>query len=357
MRYIPGYQQLSEAEIPVIRRARLVEFLVNRPAPQAAPEAQLSDLTFAHAPASDTFEEAIMNPGGKHHAIGNIAPRILLTMLSAALLIQVAEAQQPYVQTSKLPFVLPLFYWPTESAEAPPQSSAFVIPGGTILPVRLNTALSSTKSKSQQTITARVMQDIPLPNGSKVREGAVLLGHIVEVIPEHSPSGASISLQFDHLRSAHETISLTTSLRALAGPMEVLEAQTPDTGPGEGDVFEWMSTTQIGGDHVYGLGGPVTTADNPAEVVGTRLNNGVLGHITAKQGTKCAGAVDGNSALQALWVFSSDACGAYGLEHVHIAHAGRSAPTGLIILCSDNGRLKISAGTAMLLRVRSRVPQ
>jgi hypothetical protein len=293
-----------------------------------------------------------MNPGGKPHAIGTIAPRILLTMLSAAPFIQIAEAQQPYLQASKLPFVPPFFYSPTESAEAPAPSSAFVIPNGTILPVRLNTTLSSTKSKSRQTITARVMQDVPLPNGSKIRQGAVLVGHIVEVIPGQSPIGASISLQFDQLRSAHQTISLTTSVRALAGPMAVLEAQTPDSGPGEGDVFEWMPTTQIGGDQVYGVGGPVTTADNPAEVVGIRLDDGVLGHVTAKHGTKCAGAIDGNSALQALWVFSSDACGAYGLEHVHITHAGRSSPAGLIVLSSDHGQLKISAGTTMLLRVR-----
>jgi hypothetical protein len=225
------------------------------------------------------------------------------------------------------------------------------------MPVRLNTSLSSANIKSGQTVTARVMQDVPLANGSKIREGATLLGHVVEVIPEHSPIGASISLQFEHLRSARETISLITSLRALAGPMAVLEAQTPDIGPGEGDVFEWMPTTQIGGDRVYGVGGPVTTADHSAEVVGTRLEDGVLGHVTAKQGTKCAGTVDGNRALQALWVFSSNACGAYGLEHVHIAHAGRSEPAGLIVLSSDHGGLKISAGTAMLLRVRRQVSQ
>ena len=269
-------------------------------------------------------------------------------MLSAALPIQIAEARQPDLQPSKLPSMPLLFYWPTDSAEAP----AFVIPSGTILPVRLNTALSSTKSKLRQNITARVMQEVPLPNGSKIRDGAILVGHIVEVIPEQSSIGASISFQFDHLRSAHKTISLTTSLRAMAGPMAVLEAQTPDSGPGEGDVFEWVSTTQIGGDHAYGVGGPVTTADNPTEVVGTRLDDGVLGHVSAKQGTKCAGTMDGNSALQALWVFSSDACGAYGLEHVHIAHAGRSGPARLIVLSSDHGQLKISAGTAMLLRVR-----
>jgi hypothetical protein len=85
--------------------------------------------------------------------------------------------------------------------------------------------------------------------------------------------------------------------------------------------------------------------------VGKAVNGGVLSQVRAKEGTNCRGAIDGNDSPQALWVFSSDACGIYGLEHISITHAGRTDPTGVIVLTSNNGKLKIAAGTGMLLRV------
>jgi hypothetical protein len=116
-------------------------------------------------------------------------------------------------------------------------------------------------------------------------------------------------------------------------------------------VYEWLATVQIGGHVVYGKGGLVTVADNPNQIVGKEVYGGVLANVTAKEGTKCRGDVDGNNAPQALWVFSHDACGTYGLEHISIAHAGRSEPLGLIVLASDKGALKIPGGAGMLLRV------
>ena len=173
----------------------------------------------------------------------------------------------------------------------------------------------------------------------------------MEVIPGDSALGARVSIQFDTLRSSQRVIPISTSLRAIAGPIEAAQAQTPQSGSGEGDDLEWMDTTQIGGDSVYGLGGPVTAAKNASLVVGKKVAGGVLSQVRAKEGTKCRGAIDGNNSLQALWVFSSDACGTYGIEHLHIAHAGRTGPAGVIVLSSDSGTLKIRSGTAMLLRV------
>jgi hypothetical protein len=133
--------------------------------------------------------------------------------------------------------------------------------------------------------------------------------------------------------------------------MEVLDAQTPKTGPDRGTPSNWQTTTQIGGDVVYGVGGPVTTAEDAEGVVGTGVDSGVLSRLSAKQNTKCRGVIPGKAEPQALWVFSSDACGAYGLEHLHISHAGRSDPTGLIVLSSDARKLGAPSGTGMLLRV------
>lgn len=228
---------------------------------------------------------------------------------------------------------------------------SFVIPPGTILPVRLNPTISSVKSKPGQAITGRIMQDVPLPHGAKIREGSKVTGHIVEVTRATGSGRGSVSLQFDRVSFSNQTISVTTNLRAIAGFMAVFEAQIPPIGPSESDVYRWLTTVQVGGDVVYGEGGVVTAGDNANEIVGKAVNGGVLSQVRAREGTKCRGAIEGNDSPQALWVFSSDACGTYGLEHVSIAHAGRSDPIGVIVLTSDVGNLKLAGGAGLLLRV------
>jgi hypothetical protein len=234
---------------------------------------------------------------------------------------------------------------------------ALTVPSGTILPVRLNSTISSTNCKPGQEVKARIMQDVPLPSGMTVRAGSKVIGHVVEVLPATSAGNARISMQFDKLISSGQTVRINTNLRAIAGFMGVIEAQTPTAAPGEGDDFYALTTVQIGGDIAYGYGGPVTTNMNPNDVVGKELRDGMLGQVRAKEGTNCRGAVDGNNNPQALWVFSSDACGTYQLDHISIAHAGRTAPVGVIVLSSDKKVLKISEGAGMLLRVTTVGPK
>jgi hypothetical protein len=282
---------------------------------------------------------------------------LFLAMLSCeSFLAHPANSQQrnPSDDPSS-PFVGPPAFVHSDAtvAEGSTNHVSLAIPPGTILPVRLNSAISSSKSKPGQVITGRIMQDVPLSQGVRIRAGSKVIGHIVERIRASTGAQARISLQFDELVSSHQTISITTNLRAIAGFMRIIEAQTPPIGPGESDVFRWLTTVQVGGDVVYGDGGPVTTAENPNQIVGKKVNGGVLGQVRAKEGTKCRGAIDGNDNPQALWIFSSDACGTYGLEHISIAQAGRTDPIGVIVLVSDSGNLKIAGGAGMLLRVNS----
>src|SRR5215471_12273004 len=234
------------------------------------------------------------------------------------------------------------------SETKPPLTS---IPHGTVLAVRLNATLSSVKSKPQEVVTARIMQSVPLPDGSEIPKGSKVEGQIVEVVRGTGGPGARISLQFDKLRLSHRVVPIVANLRAIAGFMEIYAAQTPATGPGFGDVFRWMTTIQIGGDVVYGEGGPVTSAENGAEVLGKSVHGGVLVPVRANEKLGCRGEADGKDSLQALWVFSSNACGTYGLEHVQVPHAGRTDPIGVITFASDSGRLRIPSGAGMLLRI------
>ncbi|MGC2421003.1 MAG: hypothetical protein WA405_05065, partial [Candidatus Acidiferrales bacterium] len=91
-------------------------------------------------------------------------------------------------------------------------------------------------------------------------------------------------------------------------------------------------------------------------IVGRVVGDGVLVNVSAKPGTNCRGSLDGNSAPQALWLFSSDACGVYGFPHLAVRHAGRSSPLGQIILTSDEGPVDIGSGSGILLRVLPAAP-
>lgn len=235
-------------------------------------------------------------------------------------------------------------------------NGSLALPLGTILPVHLNSAISSAKSKPGQVITARTMQDIPLSSGLKIRAGSKVIGHIVEITQATTGAGARVSLQFDQLVSSHETINMTTSLRAIAGFMEVTDAQVP-YGAGESNDGQWLTTVQVGGDVAYGEGGPVTSGEDAGIVVGKLVKGSLLGQVRAKEGTPCRGAIDGNNSPQALWVFSSDACGTYGLGHIQIEHAGRTDPAGVIVLVAGSGNLKIASGAGLLLCVNASSPK
>jgi hypothetical protein len=227
------------------------------------------------------------------------------------------------------------------------------IPAGTILPVQLNSSLRSDKARVGEQISARVMQDVPLPGARKIHAGAKAIGHVVSARPADNGTGGQVSLRFDTLEIGKHRIAITTNLRALATMMDVSEAQVPETGPDHGTPENVWTTDQIGGEVVY-RGGVVAHGSN---IVGNSvLDSGVLVHLISRPGTKCRGQMDGNDQMQALWVFSSDACGLYDLPNLTLAHAGRTDPVGQITLLSNKGNVKVPAGSGMLLRLNSKVP-
>ncbi|MGA3092905.1 MAG: hypothetical protein ABSD75_30285 [Terriglobales bacterium] len=227
------------------------------------------------------------------------------------------------------------------------------IPVGTILPVQLNSSLRSDKARAGEQISARVMQDVPLPAGRKIPAGAKVIGHVVSARPADNGTGGEISLWFDTLQIGKRRVPMTTNLRALATMMDVSEAQIPESGPDRGTPENAWTTDQIGGEVVY-RGGVVAHGSN---VVGNSvLGSGVLVHVSSTPGKKCRGEIDSDDQLQALWVFSSDACGLYDLPNLTLTHAGRTDPVGQITLSATRGNVKVRGGSGLLLRVNGTVP-
>lgn len=223
------------------------------------------------------------------------------------------------------------------------------IPAGTVLPAMLSSSLDARRDRPGQKVVATIMQRVPLPSGRSIPAGAKLLGHVLEVKAPTANSGAVIRLRFDRVVSHGNEWPITADLRALASMAEVHEAQLPTNAAGDrGTSSNAWTTIQVGGDVVYRGGGPVMAGN---DVVGEPVPDGVLARVTAPAGSKCRSGVDGNDSPQALWIFSTSACGAYGFPDLILVHAGRTNPTGEIELASAKGNLKVGGGGGLLLRV------
>ena len=224
------------------------------------------------------------------------------------------------------------------------------VPTGTVLPVTLHGSLSTTKSKPGDVVKARVMQDIPLGERSKIAAGAYVEGKVISVTPGSNGNPARITFQFERLVTSKGPIPITTNLRALASRLEVTSAQLPQYDD-RGSSLYVNTTTQIGGEAVYRGGGHVMDGHT---VVGEPVNDeDVVGRVRPNTDGNCRGAIDGNDRPQALWLFSADACGVYGYRHLKIEHAGRTNPIGEITLSAERGEINIRGGSAMLLRINS----
>jgi len=217
------------------------------------------------------------------------------------------------------------------------------------LPARLDKAISLKDVKKGEVAEARIMQDVPLPDGEKVAMRTKLRASILAVEKDADGPGVKLTLSFRQLEDRKQTLSILTSLRALASYLSVRTAETPFVDADAGTPAGWANTVQIGGDIRYGDGGLVRNRSK--QKVGKGVLGGVLVHVAANPTKGCEGPVEGDDHLQAFWVFSADACGVYSLKGVEIVRGGKTPPLGEITLHFLKDDMKLEAGTAMLLRV------
>jgi hypothetical protein len=214
---------------------------------------------------------------------------------------------------------------------------------GTALPISLNSTVSSKGSKAGQKIEGRLMQEVVIPSGGQIKKGARVTGHIVGV---KEGAGPAVVLHFDVLQDEGRSIPLNVSLRALADAGEVFQAKTPvDAASSDESSDSWV-TKQVGGDVVFRGRGYVAS---PQGKVGRWSGSGVWGTLTPAG--DCA-LQQSSTGEQSLWIFSTTACGTYGLPDVKIASPGNAAPLGDITLQSTKNIL-VRSGSGWLLVANS----
>ena len=229
------------------------------------------------------------------------------------------------------------------------QSAA--IPVGYILPVQLERTVSIKNARVGDALAARIMQEVPLPNGRKIASRSLVKGSVLIVTRDEDETGVELTVRFDALNQRGQILQLVTSLRAIASYMAVHDAGMPVSVYDEQTPLTWASTYQIGGDERFGDGGAVR--NRWRETVGKAVRGGVMVHLKANPERGCEGAIGPEDHPQALWLFSADACGVYGLKGVQLVSSGQSSPVGEITLHFKKADMRLNAGTGMLLRVVS----
>lgn len=225
------------------------------------------------------------------------------------------------------------------------------IPVGTVLPVMMGTSLDSGRSKPGDKVTARLMQDVVLGSGERIRAGARLYGKVEEAAPASSNASARVVVRFDRLVAGQEQYSISVSLRALASMADVFSAQLPTNNFDEyGTSTSDWTTVQVGGAAVYLGDGTVRDA---LDIVGRAPAYGVVtGKLMPALKRGCPAEAAAGSQEQSLWLFSPWACGTYGFEDLTIVRSGASQPLGTIELSAPTA-LKVRSGSGWLLQVQA----
>lgn len=219
------------------------------------------------------------------------------------------------------------------------------IPAGTVIPIMLSSSLHAARDKPDTKLEGRVMQEIMLPSGVKIREGTQIFGHTVNV--SKGSSGSSIIVKFNAIQGEGQRIPVTTGLLAIASMAFVSDAQRPVNVNSNLDPDTQWVTRQVGGDIVKrGWGKVFGSGGIEGRWVG---GSSVAIKLTPNASAGCSGG-PGYDREQAMWIFSSAACGTYGLPDVKIASGGMSYPIGEISL-SSNRNINIRGGSGWLLIV------
>jgi hypothetical protein len=234
-------------------------------------------------------------------------------------------------------------------------STAAIAQGGAILspqttlPIAFANSVSAGHSKAGDLVVAKTTQVIKLSDGSEIRPGALVTGHVIaarrfsyDKTPYAKQKESVLEIKFETLSVQGGVLPLHVYVRAIADPVTSSEAR-------ESTGFEGVPTTyrQIGGDQLTPSENEIRSSDG--DVVGYNKRGGAFAHLIANN----AGSVrcDGSESEQPISVFSASACGIYGFGNAALASAGSLSDPSHMTVTSTHGSPKIWKYSTALLEV------
>jgi hypothetical protein len=221
---------------------------------------------------------------------------------------------------------------------------------GTTLPIAFSKGIDSGHTRIGNSVEARTTQQVRLANNQTLRSGSKVLGHVVaasafsfDKTPYAKQAASTLTIQFDSVTSNGKTLPLNVSVRALADPLSVWDAERPKAT----DLDPLSTTTQIGGDQVTPSQNEVESPNG--DTVGYKRSSGVYAHLISAVGRSSDGC-DATDTEQSMGLFSASACGLYGYTDATLVRSGKSGDATFTIV-SRRRSAKIWARSDALLEV------
>jgi hypothetical protein len=229
--------------------------------------------------------------------------------------------------------------------------------GSSEMSATLSRPVDARKAKPGDAVTATNDRDVRMADGTTVKQGSKLVGHVTKARPLSKPtagkaSGESqsmMSIVFDKaiLKDGHE-VPLNATIQAVSAvesdasmASELGGVGTSMAGSGAG------SARAAGGGLLGGVGGAVSGGVNAAGGVAGGASQGVNSTVggATSVASHSAGAVGGLNAGGAL---TSGSKGVFGMQGLDIAAAAANSAEGSVI-SSPTRNVRLDEGTKLLL--------
>src|SRR5580698_10416476 len=240
------------------------------------------------------------------------------------------------------------------AATVPAQSQ--VLPQSTAIPVRFEHSIDTKDAKVGDTVTAKTMQVIVLPDGKSIAKGTVLAGHVAAVqafsfdqTPYAHQQPSMLSIHFGRLQARNQSLPVNLSVRALASVNDSVDASYGHSVDNQDSVG---MMTFIGGMTFSPL--QKIISDENGDAIAYNRRGGLFARLIPSGTSTAGGSVhcEGTDSEQSIAIFSPDACGVYGFAGDYLTATGQDG-SGTFTLATRGHSIKLYAGSTALLQVNN----